>query len=72
MSAKVKTEREFKQWFARAEKKASTRESLRLLLSYAILADIDAVLVNAWSAMSDMGYTRADYIAIKQLVKKRL
>lgn len=72
MSAKTKTEREMKQWFLRAEKKARTKDALRVFMSCAVLADIDAVLINAWSAMSDMGYTKADYIKIKQLVKKRL
>lgn len=72
MSAKIKTERELKQWFLRAEKRASTKDALRVFMSYAVLADIDAVLINTWSAMSDMGYTKVDYIKIKQLVKKRL
>lgn len=72
MSAKTKTEREMKAWFARAEQKASTKSGLLQLMSYAILADIDAVMINAWSAMSDMGYTKADYAKIKRLVKKRL
>lgn len=72
MSAKVKSEREFKEWFVRAENRYTTKKDLLLGMSYAVLADIDAVLVNAWSAMSDMGYTKADYTKIKALVKKRL
>jgi hypothetical protein len=72
MSAKTKTEREMKQWFLRAEKRASTGTNLLTQMSYAILADIDAVMINAWSVMSDMGYSKADYDKIKRLVKKRL
>lgn len=72
MSAKIKTEREMKQWFARAEQRVKTKSQLMVQMSHALLADIDAVLINAWSAMSDMGYTKADYEKIKRLVKKRM
>jgi len=72
MSAKIRTSRELKEALVRVRMDSDNWTEVYRRSANVILGDIDAVMINAWSAMSDMGYTKADYNKIKSLVKKRL
>jgi hypothetical protein len=72
MSMKIRAERELKAAFMVAVNRAHTKQELETFSANVILGDIDAVFINSWSAMSDMGYSKSQYDKIKRIVKKRL
>lgn len=72
MSMKIRAERELKAAFMVAMNRSHTKQDLETFSANVILGDLDAVLINAWAAMSDMGYSKAQYDKIKRIVKKRL
>lgn len=72
MSMKIRAERELKAAFMVAMNRSHTKKDLETFSANVILGDLDAVMINAWSAMSDMGYSKVQYDKIKRIVKKRL
>lgn len=71
-SATIRTVEQLKFAFHSAIGKAHTKEDLVSLAANVVLGDMDSVISNSWSALSDMGMSKAQFAKVKRQVKKRL
>ena len=68
---KIRSGNQLKAAFKIALNRSRTKKDVATFSANVILGDLDAIMINAWSAMSDMGYSKAQYDKIKKIVKRR-
>jgi hypothetical protein len=68
---RIRTDAQLRSALARAMQKHERKDAYSMIANI-MLADMDSIIINTWSHLSDMGLSKVEMEKIRKVVKRRL